>query len=183
MHVLMLNIAEWPLPVKIMKGVKETFDTCKQCEITYATPIDFTSSVIGTTLPQEVVAAVRRDPEINVIVEGIDPMSNFIVPALDAAGMREKVKIYTSLGNAGPLKLLRDDNIVRAEVGVSLKWAIWGGFDEMIRIMNGQPTIEENVPVQLMWLSAPDSLPPPGEAYTGDASGFVGKYLALWGVD
>jgi ABC-type sugar transport system substrate-binding protein len=182
MRVLMLNIAEWPLPVKIMNGAKATFDSCKQCEITYAKPIDFTSSVIGTTLPQEVVAAVRRDPAINVVVEGIDPMSNFIVPALDAAGMADKVKLYTSLGNPGPLKLMRDGNVVSADVGVSLKWAVWGAFDEMIRIMNGQKTVEENVPVQLLTMSAPEGLPPAGESFTGDASGFSEKYLALWGV-
>ena len=182
MHVLMLNIAEWPLPVKIMDAVKQTFDSCKQCEITYADPIDFTSSVIGTTLPQQVVAAMRRDPEINVIVEGIDPMSNFIVPAINAAGMSDKVKLYTSLGNAGPLSLMRDGNVVQADVGVSLKWAIWGAYDQLIRIMNGQKTVEQNVPVQLLSMSAADQLPPSGQGFTGDRSGFADKYLALWGV-
>jgi ribose transport system substrate-binding protein len=183
MHVLMLNIAEWPLPVKIMNSVKETFDTCTQCEISYAKPIDFTSAVIGTTLPQQVVAAVRRDPKINVIVEGIDPMANFIVPALNAAGMRDKVRMYSTLANPGPLQLLRDGNVLAADVGVSLKWGVWGAIDKMIRLMNGQRAGNETVPVQLLLRSAPENLPPPGEAYTGDASGFVEKYLALWGVN
>ena len=182
MHVLMLNIAEWPLPVLIMKSVKATLDACSQCKITYATPIDFTSSVIGTTLPQQVVAAMRRDPKINVIVEGIDPMSNFIIPALDAAGMGDKVKMYSSLANPGPLQLLRDGNVLVADVGVSLKWGVWGAMDQMIRIMNGQPTVDQVVPVQLLTMDAPGSLPAPGDAFTGDPSGFTDKYLALWGV-
>ncbi|KQV22132.1 hypothetical protein ASC97_27540 [Rhizobium sp. Root1203] len=182
MHVLALNIAEWPLPVMIMDGVKETFASCKTCEITYAQPIDFTSSVIGTTLPQQVVAAIRRDPKINVVIEGIDPMTNFIVPAINAAGMQDSVKIYSALGNPGPVQLMRDRNVLAADVGVSLKWGVWGALDQMIRLMNGQPTIPQVVPVQLLSNDATDALPEPGKAYTGEASGFVEKYQALWGV-
>ncbi|WP_162002724.1 substrate-binding domain-containing protein [Microvirga tunisiensis] len=182
MHVLMLNIAEWQLPARIMKGVKATLDGCSKCQITYATPIDFTSSVIGTTLPQQVVAAIRRDPKINVIIEGIDPMANFIIPALDAAGMRDKVKMYSSLANPGPLQLMREGNVLVADVGVSLKWGVWGAIDQMIRIMNGQPTVHQVVPVQLLTMEVPDSLPAPGTAYTSDASGFAEKYLTLWGI-
>ncbi|TJV46033.1 MAG: sugar ABC transporter substrate-binding protein [Mesorhizobium sp.] len=182
MHVLMLNIAEWQLPARIMKSVKATLDSCSQCQVTYATPIDFTSSVIGTTLPQQVVAALRRDPKIDVIIEGIDPMANFIVPALDAAGMRDRVKMYTSLANPGPLQLMRDGNVLVTDIGVSLKWGVWGAIDQMIRIMNGQPTVKQVVPVQLLTMEAPERLPAVGVAYTGEASGFPERYLALWGV-
>jgi len=182
MHVLALNIAEWPLPVMIMDSVKATFDGCKGCEITYAEPINFTSSVIGTTLPQQVVAAIRRDPKINVVIEGIDPMTNFIIPALNAAGMQANVKMYSALGNPGPVQLMRDGNVLAADVGVSLKWGVWGALDQMVRIMNGQPTVSQVVPVQLLSNEAQDALPAPGKAYTGEASGFVDKYQALWGV-
>ena len=182
-HALMLNAAEFSLPVTVLKSVKDEWAKCTQCEITYANEINFTSAVIGTTLPQQVVAAMRSDPKINTIIVGFDPPATFIVPAINAANLTDQAKMYSQLGNAAPLALVREGNVLVADVGASLYWGSWGGVDQIIRLMNGQPTVEQNVPVQLLSSRSVKNLPPEGKMFDGSASGFREKYLKLWGVE
>jgi ABC-type sugar transport system substrate-binding protein len=181
-HALFLQDAEFSLPVTVLENVKKEFAVCSECKVTYADPINFTASTVATTLPDRVIGALRRDPEINSIFVGFDPPASLIVPALDAAGFRGKVTMYSQLGNAGPLALVRDNNIFVADATSSEEWGAWGGLDEVIRLMNGQPVVEENIPVRLLTSSDVSQLPPEGQVWVGDETGFRDKYKKLWGV-
>ncbi|KAL0630205.1 hypothetical protein Q9L58_010949, partial [Maublancomyces gigas] len=111
-HSLFLNDAEFSLPVTVLAAVKKELDACKECTITYGDPVNFTANIMGTTLPDRVVGALRRDPEINSAFIGYDPPVTFIVPALDAAGFKGKLTMYSQLGNSAPLSFVRDGNIL-----------------------------------------------------------------------
>ncbi len=180
-RALFLRDAEFSLPVTVLAAVKKELDACTDCTISYADPINFTASTVGTTLPNRVVAAVRRDPKINSIFIGFDPPVALIVPALDAAGFRGKVTMYSQLGNAGPLALVRDGNIFVTDASSSEEWGGWGSVDEVIRLLDGKPVVDERIPVRLFTSSAAQYLPPPGQVWVGTESGFREHYLELWG--
>lgn len=180
-HALFLQDAEFSLPVTVLAAVKKELDACKVCKISYAEPINFTASTVGTTLPNRVVAALRRDPKINTIFLGFDPPAALVVPALDAAGFRGKVTMYSQLGNAGPLALVRDDNIFVGDASSSEEWGGWAAVDEIIRLMDGKPLVEENIPVRLFTSDDVKDLPPAGEVWSGTEAGFREHYLELWG--
>ena len=180
-HALFLKDAEFQLPITVLAAVQKELDACKACTVTYADPINFTAGTMGTTLPDRVVGAMRRDATINSIFIGYDPPTPFIVPALDVAGFRGKVAMYSQLGNAAPLAHVRDDNIMFSDVGSSEPWGAWGCIDELIRLLNGQPLVDEKVPAQLFTQTAVANIPAPGVVYDGADSGFKDKYLALWG--
>ncbi len=180
---LLLQDAEFAEPVAVLQAVKKQFAACSQCKITYAPPINFTSSIIDTTLPGEVVTALARDPKINSIMLGFDPPASFIVPALDAAGDRNKVTIYTQLGDSGPMALVKQDNVVRYDVAGSVPWDVWGDFDEVIRYLDKQPLVAENIPLELFTSSNParittDTL----NDFAATFAGYEQKYESLWGV-
>lgn len=181
-RALFLEDAEFSLPVTVLAAIRKELDACKVCDISYADPIKFTASTVNTTLPNRVVAAVRRDPKINSIFIGYDPPVALIVPALDAAGFRNRVTMYSQLGNAGPLALVRDGNIFVTDATSSEEWGGWGSVDEAIRLLDGKPVVDERIPVRLMTSTAPQDLPPPGQVWVGTESGFREHYLKLWGV-
>jgi hypothetical protein len=58
----------------------------------------------------------------------------------------------------------------------------WNGYaavDQAIRLLNGQPLANENLPIKLL---NKDNVPPEGQPYTGDGVDYKGMYHALWGV-
>jgi ribose transport system substrate-binding protein len=182
-NALLLQDAEFAEPVAVLQAVKKQFSSCTKCSITYASPVNFTSTVIGTQLPSEVVTAIQRDPGINSVMLGFDPPATFIVPALDAAGDKGKVTMYTQLGDSAPLALVQQSNVLKYDVAGSVPWAVWGDFDEIIRYLDHQPLVAENLPLQLFTSGNPQEVSKLGaNDFAATFAGYQQKYKALWGV-
>ncbi|HEY4224746.1 MAG TPA: substrate-binding domain-containing protein [Pseudolysinimonas sp.] len=181
---LFLQDAEFAAPVLVLKGAKKELDSCKECTITYASPLNFTASVIGTTLPNQVVSAVQRDPKINSLMLGFDPPATFIVPALATAGKADTVSMYSQLGNSAPLEFVKQGKILKVDVGASVAWATWADFDVIVRYLNKQELVDENIPLQLFTSSNPDAIDKLGkDNFSATFAGYEDKYKSLWGVN
>lgn len=181
---LFLQDAEFAAPVAILKAAKKEFQSCTQCSITYASPLNFTASVIGTTLPNQVVSAVQRDPKINSLMLGFDPPATFIVPALVTAGKASTVSMYSQLGNSAPLAYVKQGKILKVDVGASVAWATWADFDVIIRYLNKQNLVDENIPLQLFTSSNPSVIDKLGvNDFAATFAGYEEKYKTMWGVN
>jgi ribose transport system substrate-binding protein len=182
-HAVLLQDAEFAEPVAVLQAVKQQFSSCAKCSISYASPINFTATVIGTQLPSEVVTAAQRDPAINAVMLGFDPPATFVVPALDAAGDRTKLTMYTQLGDSAPLALVQQGNVLKYDVAGSVQWAVWGDFDEIIRYLDHQPLVAENLPLQLFTSASPQAVTKLGaDDFAATFAGYEQKYEALWGI-
>jgi ribose transport system substrate-binding protein len=182
-HAVLLQDAEFAEPVAVLQAVRQQFSSCAKCSVSYASPINFTATVIGTQLPGEVVTAVQRDPAINSVMLGFDPPATFVVPALDAAGDRAKVTMYTQLGDSAPLALVQQGNVLKYDVAGSVQWAVWGDFDEIIRYLDHQPLVAENLPLQIFTSANPTAVTNLGaDDFAATFAGYEQKYKALWGV-
>ncbi|AMM20017.1 hypothetical protein AX769_07375 [Frondihabitans sp. PAMC 28766] len=182
-NALVLNDAEFAEPVAVLKASKAQFASCSKCSIKYANPINFTRNVITNQLPTEVVSAMQTDPSINSIMIGFDPPAPYIVPALDTAGDKTKVTMYSQLGDSAPLQLVQDDNILKYDVASSTAWGTWGAFDEMIRYLDGKPLVNENLPLQVFTSSNPKLITKLGtNDFQATFAGYEKKYEQLWGV-
>jgi ribose transport system substrate-binding protein len=180
---LLLQDAEFAEPVAVLKAVKAQFATCKQCSIKYESPINFTASVIQSGLPGEVVTALQSHPSINSIMLGFDPPATFVVPALDSAGDKTKVTMYTQLGDSAPLSLVQQGNVLKWDVASSVPWGVWGAFDEVIRKLDHQPLVNENLPLQMFSSANPSQVTKLGaNDFAATYAGYEDKYKALWGL-
>jgi ribose transport system substrate-binding protein len=180
---LFLQDAEFTEPVNVLKAVKAQFATCKQCKITYANPINFTATVISTTLPGSVVTAIQSNPAINSLIIGFDPPAPYIVPALDAAGDKTKVTMYTQLGDSAPLALVQQGNVLHYDVAESTGWSVWGDYDEIIRALDHKPYVNENLPLQVFTSSNPSAVAKlGGNDFAATFAGYQAKYEKLWGI-
>lgn len=155
---LLLQDAEFSEPVQVLKAVKAQFATCGKCHITYANPINFTTAIVQSGLPGDVVTAIQGDPSINSIMLGFDPPATYIVPALDAAGDRDKVSMYSQLGDSAPLTLVGQNNVLKIDVASSVTWGTWGDVDEIIRYLDHKPLVNENLPLQVFSSSDPSAI-------------------------
>jgi ribose transport system substrate-binding protein len=176
-NVLVMPDAEFSLPVHVLAAAKQELQSCTACDVKFAPEINFTAATVNTTLPGRVVSEARTHTDINSILVGFDPPATFIIPALNSAGLQSKVKMYSQLGTTAALNFVRDKNVLAADVGASNEWGGWAGVDEAIRLMNGQKTVDETVPVVLL---GPDNLPAKGQPFVGAEAGFKQKYMALW---
>jgi ABC-type sugar transport system substrate-binding protein len=176
-NVLFMPDDEFSLPVGVLTAAKETLDGCTACDVTYAPEINFTAATVGTSLPGRVVAALRKDSSINSILVGFDPPVTTVIPAMMSAGLQDQAKFYSQLGTTAALGFIADDTVMDSDVGASNEWGGWAAVDQAIRLLNGQPTVDENVPVVLLNKS---NLPPKGQPFVGEEAGFKNKYLALW---
>ena len=176
-NALFMPDEEFSLPVAVLAAAKDTLDACDACDVKYADEINFTAATVGTTLPERVVASLRQDTSINSILVGFDPPVTTVIPAMMAAGLQDQAKFYSQLGTTAALGFIADGTVMSADVGASNEWGGWAAIDQTIRLLNGQPTVDENVPVVLLTKS---NLPAKGEPFVGDEAGFKDKYLALW---
>ena len=176
-NALFMPDDEFSLPVAVLASTKGTLDSCSACEVKYAPEISFTAATVGTTLPGRVVAALRQDPSINSILVGFDPPVTTVIPAMTAAGLKDQAKFYSQLGTTAALGFIADGTVMDSDVGASNEWGGWGAVDNTIRLLNGQPAVEENIPSILLNKT---NLPPKGQPFVGEDAGFKDKYLALW---
>lgn len=176
-NALFMPDDEFSLPVAVLASAKSTLDGCDVCEVKYAPEISFTAATVGTTLPGRVVAALRQDSSINSILVGFDPPVTTVIPAMMAAGLKDQAKFYSQLGTTAALGFIADGNVMDSDVGASNEWGGWAAVDNTIRLLNGQPAVDEHVPSILLNKS---NLPPKGQPFVGEEAGFKDKYLALW---
>jgi ABC-type sugar transport system substrate-binding protein len=182
-HALLLQDAEFTEPVAVLKAVKAQFATCKQCKISYAKPINFTATIISSRLPSDVVTAIQSDPATNSIMLGFDPPATFIAPALDSAGDKSKVTMYTQLGDSAPLTLVQQGNVLKYDVASSVRWGVWGDADEVIRYLDHKPLVNEHLPLQMFSSSNPSAVTKLGaNDFAAEFVGYEKKYDALWGL-
>jgi ribose transport system substrate-binding protein len=130
-----------------------------------------------------VASYLRAHPGTNYILPVYDSQSQYIEPAITAAGAEGKVHIVTYDGTAFVLDYLRKGQAVTMDVGEDLQWVAWAIMDQEMRIMAGlKPVPNEHTPM-MIWTSqniAQAGNPP--QQSEGYGNGFITGYEKLWGL-
>lgn len=128
-----------------------------------------------------VQSALLKDPNINYIIPLYDSISEFVVPAIQAAGRMGKVHIATYNGTPFVMKMLQDGNVVRMEVGENLNWLAYASIDQIMRILTGNPPVKDEHTALRVFTKAninQAGTPPAVDVGYGDA--YVKGYESLW---
>ncbi len=149
---------------------------CPDCTIEPA--VNFVSTQVGAELPAMIVAALQQNTNINVVALPFDPAAQFAVPAIVNAGMSDRVKIYSQVGNKVNIGLIKDGTVQSATIGNPSEWAGWAAVDQALRLIAGQPTVEQNLPIRVI---TADNIPE-GGIFTGEEADFEGHFKELWGL-
>jgi ribose transport system substrate-binding protein len=158
---------------------KEFAEQCPDCEVT----TDVVSVFDWATKLQGVAqTALVRDPEIDYMIPIYDPMAQFVVPAVQAAGRTGQVKVLAAGGVPAALQMIQDGDVMAADFATSATWEGYAVMDNMLRMMVGEePLKAQNYPVRVLTKdNVAEALPDPNAAF-GDS--FVDGYRELWGLE
>ena len=139
----------------------------------------------STKIQSQVQSALVKDPNVNYVIPIYDSMSQFVVPAITAAGRTGKVHIATYNGTPFVMGYLAQGNAVRFEVGENLDWLGWAYIDAEARILAGV-----KIPRQFNEHTALRAFTPanikqagnPPKLSTGYGQAYVRGYKKLWGL-
>ena len=161
-------------------GVKKFIDECTAagagCEL--VAEGQHLASEISTTAPGRVVQLVRSNPDYNVLFAGFDAALNFFAQGLKQAGLADPSKAFgisidADLANT---EMIRSGGFQAASAGVPMARVGYGLIDDLNRIYNNQPPVDQGVSVKII---NQQNAPQTG-SWDGDFDA-TPDYLKLWG--
>jgi len=165
----------------MVKAIDNEFSTyCSTCKVK---DIDVTVANWASQTQPQVQAALNADPNINYILPVYDSQSQFIVPAITAAGKTGKVHIATYDGTPFVLKMMQDGSTVRMDVGEDLDWVSKAVMDQDMRVAAGLPPAKNtNTPLYIFTKKNVNTAGTPPKNSTGYGTAYIAGYDKLWGL-
>lgn len=158
-------------------GSREAFEKdCDGCQILGDTK--YQSSTAATDLASTASSILAAHPDIDYMWTDIDGFGLLVAQAIRQSGKADSVRAVSFDANAENLKLIADDDIQVATVGLGLEQAGWSAMDQMIRAVSSQPPGPQGIPTRLF----DGTNLPASETYEGDAD-FRDFYLTQWGIN
>ncbi len=176
-NVLVVTADEFPTVRAVNLGLLARLKECKGC--TLQPLMQTTGSQVATTLGQQTVGYLQSHPKVTYVVGPFDPAAAFMVNAIAQAGLGDRVKLLSQLGDEQNLDFIRNGRVQVADCAFDNTYLGYALIDQSIRVLNGQPVIEpngENVPFQMLDKT---NLPAPGADWHASYD-YKSAYLKLW---
>lgn len=182
LHALVITDNQYTTGQLQVAAIKSQFAKyCIDCTITYKNvdTNDFTTEIEPIS-----EAAILADPKLTYILPIYDPMSPYVIQAINAEGASARVKIATFNGTPSILDDMATGNIVQMDVGESPGWIGYAIIDEDLRLAAGmKPVAKEPVGVRVFdKANVLSSGAPNAQLTDGYGNSFVAGYKALWGL-
>ncbi len=181
-HILVIQSDEVPPTGPMIDGLRqELAANCPACRIVQQINVGFANW--PTKIQPSVQTALLAHPDINVIIPIYDSMSQFVIPAVNAAGRKEQVRIGTF--NGTPFVL---DGIARGDVdmdiGESIDWIAYATIDGHLRDLCGlKSPAALNVPFYMIDKTNVADAGSPASYDKGYGDAYVAGFRKLWKLD
>lgn len=153
---------------------------CPDCKVKVE---NFATAQINTQPAALVAAAVQSDPKLNWVWCFDFCMAN-VATDLVARGLQGDIKGAGFDCNAQNLQLIRDEKVQVVCIADPRDWEAWAAVDTANRLMQGQPAVDQKIPVRLFDKSNVDDLSPTDlkEGWQGGID-YKAHSLKMWGVE
>ncbi len=179
-QVINLNFSGITGGIYTNKGFVSEMAKCKTCKIVKT--IDFTpADTSNGTLKQEFSSALAAYPDANaatVLSDGII-IQDGLAQAIQSDGRTKTFALVGEEGYATNVQLVKGQDGEDAGATYDSSWVSWGAVDTMIRVLDGQPAVNEGMGVQV-WDST-HSLPAAGTNYEAPVD-YQTIYEKTWGL-
>lgn len=166
--------------VAMLTAMKAEFAAkCPACKVTY---INVPSVDWATRIQPDVAAAIIADPSVNYVIPIYDPMTQFVLPAIIAAGKQSQIHIATFNGTPAVLKMMQTGSAVRMDIGENLSWLASANLDELFRVMLKQaPLTNEKTALRVFTNQTVSQTGSPPQYNLGFGTSYSTGYTKLWG--
>jgi ribose transport system substrate-binding protein len=152
----------------------------KKCSGCVVQPVQkITASQVATTVGQQTVGYLQSHPDVTYVYAPYDPAAAFMVNAIAQAGLADRVKLASIVGDAHNLEFIRQGRVEVVDGAFDNTYMGYAMVDQAIRVLNGQKVIEPNDEGTPFRVMDQTNLPPSGADW-GTKSDFKGAYLKLW---
>jgi ABC-type sugar transport system substrate-binding protein len=175
---LVVSVPDYPILATLTDDVKKEFEpACPDCSMQ---TLDVSiPDLFNAAAPQQIVSALRKNPDIDYLVISFDSLAAGVPEALSTAGLT-KVKLLLAAPDATQVPLLAKGTYMM-EALQPVETLMWSVFDEMARYSLGVETESEkhDVPPYPVWTK--DNVPAGATKFEGP-DGYQGQWKALWQV-
>jgi ABC-type sugar transport system substrate-binding protein len=174
-NVLLLHSSTFPTLLQVKDGFSSTYSgQCPSCKVKV---VDAPATSYGTTLPAQVVAALRANPSINYVVVEEGNMILGIPQAMKAAGITN-VGVIGQYPSQASVEYLKDGSIVKALVMPPVLDSMWTMTDALARVYTGQDVSVDDAAGPL-WIITPETAGQLTYPYFL-TPGYQAQYRSLW---
>jgi ABC-type sugar transport system substrate-binding protein len=186
--VLPTNDKEFASTVAIVDSAIDTLGDCDACEVKDTEY--FVGSDIGNGLGDRIAQILQREASVNYVIGAFDPAVADMVPAINNAGIGDRVKIISNVGLTQNLEFIADGDVQAADIVYDNTSIGYAAVDQIIRLLTGNPLFEtpgvtdprfiynQGAPQHLMTAG---NLDDPSVPWTADNDA-VSRYRTLWGL-
>jgi len=178
-NVLVVTALDSYSSESIIGGIKEGFADCEDCVV------KFTNVAVtdwATRIQPTVQAEIVGNPDLNFILPTYDPMTQFVVPAVDLTQSGDRVKVASFNGTPFALDLVREGKLDMI-IGESLDWVAHAVVDGEMRILCGQEVVADpKVPLRIFDATNVEEAGVPAQSSTGFGDSYKDGYRKLWGL-
>lgn len=178
-NAALVGVPDTPAAVLESEGFKsELKRLCPGCKVK-----EYGSSTAqwGTEVPS-IGTAIGQNPNFNFVVPVFAILGDLMKPSLLAAGAEDRLSIVTVNASKTTMADLRNKELITGIVGSPEIWMGWATMDQVLRVLTGEPAVEDSKVENRAFTSAnlEDANPDAGANY-GPVD-FAAEYLKLWGL-
>lgn len=163
----------------MMAGIDAELAKCPDCKVTKK---NILVTDWATRTQPTVQAALLADPTINYVIVMYDSMTQFVVPAIEIVGARERAPIVTFNGTDFVIGFVQEGKVAM-DIGENLDWVGYAIMDAEMRIVCGlEPVKDPKIPFYLFTKENAKDAGTPPQPSMGYGTAYVDGYLELWGV-
>jgi ABC-type sugar transport system substrate-binding protein len=174
-NVVVYNDVEFAGVVEQVAGLMQGLKDCSDCKVTEEQMV---AAQVATNLGQQVTGYLRAHPEVEYVFAPYDPAGFAMAAAIRQAGMGDRVKVVSVVGNEENLNLIRTGGVQVADGAFDTEYTGYAAVDHVIRHLNKQPIMDphnENVPYIVL-----DKTNVPASGNWRSNIDTVGKFMSLW---
>jgi ribose transport system substrate-binding protein len=172
-NVLFVGTKTFKCNIQRQQGFLDEMKTCATCKVS---TLPF---AIQSQLPQQLQAALQKNPNIDYIVGTFDAIALAATDAVRQAGKADQIKVLGFDGDAPNLALVKKGEIQIADVTTGAPEDGWAAADAAARAIAGKD-LPPIVSVTTLAVTKDNIGQIPGGIYTGP-QGFEDQFKKLWG--
>jgi ABC-type sugar transport system substrate-binding protein len=178
---------EFQSNISTEEGLLKELELCTTCTVK---PTEtFVATDVGNGLGASTVAYLRKNPDVDYFHASFDPAATDQVPAIMQAGLGDRVKASSILGDSQNLKFIADGQVQAADGAWDNEYEGWATVDQIIRLVTKKPLhVSEGVPARFKYgenipyvLLTKDNLPE-GDKDWRASFDYIAEYKKLWGL-